>query len=243
MVPATEMEHLTSHGSTPTRRPRPTAAISAGNGEAFASSALSIFPSAPIFRSQSNRQGNWAFQISSKYSGDQYETTDLYFADSETGNPFKAGPNTICNAATQTSFVAQLRRGMPLDIGLVYWGCLSSPSSSIFLPFYFGAHEFPDDYRLSDATGSESSASPAAYDLFWQLQHKVDSAYSQRIGTVRERLDAIETRAFALQAEVEQTARQTYVVDLQLSLQLLENFSGGLYLSAKSDVEVLLSEW
>ncbi len=50
-------------------------------------------------------------------------------------------------AATQTSFVTQVRKGMPLDIGLVYWVCLASPRTSFYLPFHFGISDFPPGFR------------------------------------------------------------------------------------------------
>ena len=54
----------------------------------------------------------------------------------------------ICRGSTQTSFVAELRGDMPADIGIRYWLCLSQPSRSFYIPFYFGIDKFPQGYCL-----------------------------------------------------------------------------------------------
>ena len=66
----------------------------------------------------------------------------------------------LCSGATQTSFVAQLRRDMPLDIGIVYWVCLASPRTSFYLPFHFGIADFPAGYRLSVAAADSAGVRP-----------------------------------------------------------------------------------
>jgi dipeptidase len=55
----------------------------------------------------------------------------------------------LCSGATQTSFVAQLRTGLPRDIGVVYWVCLASPRTSFYVPFHFGVGDFPLGYKAA----------------------------------------------------------------------------------------------
>ncbi|MHC4681801.1 MAG: C69 family dipeptidase, partial [Planctomycetota bacterium] len=73
--------------------------------------------------------------------------------------PSSAGPPDvgcpICSGATQTSFVAQLRSGMPPDIGIVYWVCLASPGTSFYIPFHFGIPNFPEGFCSESQRPSE----------------------------------------------------------------------------------------
>ena len=66
----------------------------------------------------------------------------------------------LCSGATQTSFVAQLRREMPLDIGIVYWVCLASPRTSFYIPFHFGIGDFPAGFRLQSQQADSGGLRP-----------------------------------------------------------------------------------
>ena len=87
---------------------------------------------------------------------DHYEGTELDVVDSATGNPHDAGVWTICNSSTQTSFVAQLRRDMPPEVGFCWWICLGSPCQSVYIPFHFGVADFPKAYAGESQTPSET---------------------------------------------------------------------------------------
>jgi dipeptidase len=174
---------------------------------------------------------------------DHYEGTELYRVSPETGSPDKTGLNTVCNWTTQTSFVAQFRRNMPLDIGIVYWVCLSVPSVSFYIPFHFGISTFPTGFASSGGQPSDDMyrekveapfrADPSeAFWTFSNFYHKIASDYGNKIGSVKVEIDGIEKRAFALQKSVEETALELYSVDEAAAADTLADYSNGIYLSA-----------
>jgi dipeptidase len=159
----------------------------------------------------------------------------------------------ICSGATQTSFVAQLRRGMPLDVGIVYWVCLASPKTSFYIPFHFGIPDFPQGFRATsekpsaqvyDAhVGSRFKAEPLqAFWTFSNFYHKLDGAPAQIIERVRSRAVDIEKDAFSRQGAVEEAARRLYTKDKSAAAKMLADYSEGIYLSCLKAMENIISE-
>jgi len=184
---------------------------------------------------------------------DHYEGTELYQMAPETGCPHTGSFHTVCNRTTQTSFVAQLRRDKPLDIGIVYWVCLAPPCASFYLPFHFGIQKFPAGYSTGEERPSEESyrqriTSPFAADpltAFWtfsNFSHKIDAAYNRAISRVKAETEEVEKRAIALQVPIEETALRLYPVNQTAAQELLTNHARGLYMSALGAMETVLSE-
>jgi dipeptidase len=159
----------------------------------------------------------------------------------------------ICAGTTQTSFVTQLRRGMPLDIGIVYWATLSRPRTSVYIPFYFGISNFPPGYRSiarrpsmdffsKRVTGPFKADPREAFWTFSNFGDKVDGASADMVERVRASAEQIEMRAFAAQKRLEKAARRSYAEDRTVAAQLLTNFSHGVYLSSLETIERIISD-
>jgi len=159
----------------------------------------------------------------------------------------------ICSEATQTSFVAELRRGMPTDIGIVYWVCLASPRTSFYVPFHFGIPDFPVGFHSTserpspqeyDAhVGTPFKAEPSqAFWTFSNFYHKLDGAPAGLIDYVKSRAAQIEKDAFSRQGAVEQAARRLYTNDKPAAAKMLAAYSEGIYLSSLKVMEDLISE-
>ena len=159
----------------------------------------------------------------------------------------------ICSGATQTSFVAQLRRGMPPDIGIVYWATLARPRTSVYIPFHFGILDFPTGYRsiskrpsmdfFSGKVSVPFKADPR--EAFWTFSNfgdKIDGASADMADRVRSRAEQIERRAFAAQKPFEEAACRSYAEDKAAAAQLLTNFSHGIYLSCLETMERIISD-
>jgi len=142
---------------------------------------------------------------------------------------------------------------MPLDMGIVYWVCLTSPCTSFFIPFHFGIARFPVGFSSNGEKPSmdsydEMAQSPfevkvlQAYPTFCNFYHKVDEAYGNTITKLKAESEEFEKRALSLQGPLEQTARQLYSVDESTALEMLANYSNGLYLSATEAMDRVLSE-
>ena len=183
---------------------------------------------------------------------DHYEDTELYDSPPESGNPHEAGVRTICAFSTQTSFVAQLRKNMPLDIGIVYWVCLSTPCTSCFTPFHFGITEFPSGFSSTGGSPSEELyrakiESPFEVDTleaFWtfkNFQQKIDPAYGTKIANVNEAMASIEQDAMRNQDQVEENALKLYTTDRVAASEMLFDYSNGVYHSAMEAMREVLS--
>ena len=159
----------------------------------------------------------------------------------------------LCSGATQTSFVAQLRREMPLDIGIVYWVCLASPRTSFYLPFHFGIGDFPAGFRLpSQRPTSEVydrrvdapfAVNPQeAFWMFSNFRDKVDRRGPTITAAVKAEAQRIERDAVAMQKPIEAAALRLYKNDRATAMRLLENYSKGVYLSCMEAMNAVLSE-
>lgn len=159
----------------------------------------------------------------------------------------------LCSGATQTSFVAQLRREPPLDIGLVYWVCLAEPRTSVYLPFHFGVTDFPAGFRTqpeqptSDVYDRKVGAPfvPDPREAFWVFSNFRDKAERQGpalVAAARNRAERIESRAAAIQKPLEDAARRLHQTGRIGAGELLTNFSCGLFLSALEGMDAALRQ-
>jgi len=182
---------------------------------------------------------------------DHYEGTKLQ-SSSPAESPHESG-RPICVSRTQTSIVVQLRRNMPLDIGIVYWTCLASPCTSFYIPFHFGISDFPAGFsskseRPSVAFYDEKvictfRADPLeAFWTFSNFRNKVHSASADTITRVKALAEGIENNAFTLQKPLEEAALRLYTKDKVAAMRMLANYSNGIYLSSVEAMHSVLSE-
>lgn len=95
-----------------------------------------------------------------------YEGTQYYQRDIVTGSPWETEHRTIARLNTEISSVAELRSGMPAEIGFVMWWCINTPKTGVYIPWYFGTTEFPIEYT----TGNEEFSLDSAYWTFFELK-------------------------------------------------------------------------
>jgi dipeptidase len=172
---------------------------------------------------------------------------DNEFNPSAPASPFICA---LCSGATQTSFVAQLRKSAPKDIGLVYWVCLASPRTSFYVPFHFGIPDFPTGWRLpsekpTDAIYERHVQAPFtanSQEAFWaysNFRDKVDDTGGAMVARVKARAERLEREAVMLQPAIENTGRKIYEMDKVAAMRLLENYSKGIYLSSLEAMSAL----
>ena len=158
----------------------------------------------------------------------------------------------ICVSRTQTSFVVQLRKDKPLDIGIVYWVCLGPPCSSFYIPFHFGIGEFPAGFRLKSEKPSEEFYNEKIHcpfkadplQAFWTFSNFHNKVYgdSDKMQQVKTAIRQIGQTVFDLQKSFEETACRLYEEDKTTAMQLLTNYSDGIYLSSIEAMGKLLSD-
>ncbi len=158
----------------------------------------------------------------------------------------------LCSGATQTSFVAQLRRGMPLDIGIVYWVCLASPRTSFYIPFHFGIADFPAGWRSKSErpTAEAYSArvrapfvadSQQAFWTFSNFRDKVENAGAAAVAKAKAEAQQLERNSVSLQKPLEEAACRLYQSDKVTAMQVLESYAKGAYLSAVEAMSAVLA--
>jgi membrane dipeptidase len=159
----------------------------------------------------------------------------------------------LCSGATQTSFVAQLRSNLPPEVGVVYWGCLAEPRTSVYLPFHFGISDFPAGFRMESEQPAgdvydRKVAAPFAADpgeAFWTFSNfrdKVDRQGPALVAAARSGALRIESRAVAMQKPLEEMAKRLHETDRTVAGEVLANFSKGLYLSALEGMDKVLRQ-
>ncbi|MBN1805886.1 MAG: membrane dipeptidase [Sedimentisphaerales bacterium] len=165
-------------------------------------------------------------------------------------SPEKTG-TALCNDATQTSFVAQLRNKKPLDIGLVYWMCLSSPRTSFYIPYHFGISEFPEGFSLESQRPSKayfdkklnSPFQVNPLEPFWMFSNfrrKVSDTSIDTISKVKTIAVEIENDALTKQSVIEEAARRLYSRDKKAAVQILTDYSDGIYRSSMEAMQKVL---
>ena len=158
----------------------------------------------------------------------------------------------LCNGSTQTSFVTQVRRGVPLNIGIVYWVCLATPRTSFFIPFHFGISDFPGGFRLESQRPTNqfyeskvhapfAANSQEAFWVFSNFREQIDRRGPTAVGAVQDQAQRLEREAIALQKPVEEAALRLYLSDKAAAVRLLENYSKGVYLSCLETMSTLLA--
>jgi len=158
----------------------------------------------------------------------------------------------ICRSSTQTSFVVQLRRNMPLDIGIIYWTCLAPPCTSFYIPFHFGISDFPAGFSskserpsvvfYDERVSCTFRADPLqAFWTFSNFHNKVHGASVKTITRVKAQAEQIENNALRLQGPLEEAACRLYPEDKATAMRILANYSNGLYLSSMEAMDRVLS--
>jgi len=159
----------------------------------------------------------------------------------------------ICKGATQTSFVAQLRRGMPLDIGIVYWATLAPPRTSVYIPFHFGISDFPAGYRstsrrpsmdfFSGKVSRPFKADPQeAFWTFSNFRDKVDRTSADVFASAMARTAQLEEQVLVAQTPFEREVRQSCAENKTAAMRLLTDFSHGIYQSSLGMMESIISD-
>lgn len=209
-----------------------------------------------IAREQLTPDPDLPFSVAPKHKLSVLDAMQILRHDKETesgpapaDSPFVCA---LCSGATQTSFVAQLRREMPRDIGIVYWVCLASPRTSFYLPFHFGISDFPLGFRLpsqrptSEVYNRRVDAPFAVHpqEAFWMFSNfrdKVDRRGPTVTTAVKAEAQRIERDAVAMQKPIEEAALRLYPSDKATAVRLLENGSKGVYLSCMEAMNTVLS--
>ncbi|MGQ9619480.1 MAG: C69 family dipeptidase [Bacteroidales bacterium] len=83
------------------------------------------------------------------FLSNHYEGTDLDDSNNYTrGSPHSNKTQNICASHQQLSFVAELRQGLPFDIGGRIWVAPRRGCVNVYMPIYYGVTEFPANMNM-----------------------------------------------------------------------------------------------
>jgi dipeptidase len=156
------------------------------------------------------------------------------------------GKGEICNKTTQEAAVFQLRSGMPVDVGCIYWRTSAEPCISVLTPWYCGIIVTPREYyypvgvkenltleyHFSESPEKFEPNDNHAWWIFKELQDKVRDDYKNRARIVRMVWDKFEEKVFADQSAVENKALELYRSDKSAARDYLTDYSRDVALRA-----------
>ncbi len=181
---------------------------------------------------------------------DHYEGTDIYEPETQYDCSHNRSFGPICGSDTRTSFIVQLRKNLPLDIGIKYWMCLGSPCVSTYIPFYFGIDSFPEGYAGFEDPDMEyydhKINTPFAANIdeaFWTFTNclqKVDSESHDLLPELRTRIMSIENKALEGQVKFEKEILTLYAEDINSAREMLVLHSNDIYRATMKAMEEVL---
>ncbi len=179
---------------------------------------------------------------------DHYEDTPYEPSAGYDSRPaHKRHTSTICGPGTNSSSVFQLRSGMPVEIGAVWWLALWQPCSTPYMPLYPGMDEVPEQLAFgSDFTGFEITGDMTppefgtAYRVFSDLSAWVNEDYAARIPLLQNRWQAMEDASFRLQHTLEGYLLKQWHIDKAFALEILNRYSHGIFARAVQQAEKLM---
>jgi len=145
-----------------------------------------------------------------------YEGTELDKSEGYTkGSPYKLNGSTINAIASVYGFVAELRSGMPVDVGCVMWLAPQWPDIQPFIPLYAGVTGFPAAFSRPGYLNSLADHYTPPADIhernsqhaFWafvEFSELINSHYAENIAAVRKKNLKLETKLLAMQPKLEQ---------------------------------------
>ncbi|MFO7853143.1 MAG: C69 family dipeptidase [Bacteroidota bacterium] len=149
--------------------------------------------------------------------GNHYEGTPLDNSKHYSlHNPHENEIMNICAGHQQLSFVAELRNGLPVEIGCRLWMAPRRGCVHAYMPVYYGIKEFPPPYRYyedknkvyrmhfqppADMYNRENGK---AWWSFIQVTEYLDEDYNERIGERKEFKNKLQQEYFDLAEKFDQ---------------------------------------
>lgn len=174
------------------------------------------------------------------YEGTPYDMTSGYVSLSRKGEAVKSpviGPylgndlkellrvkreRTICSPAATYLQITQSRSWLPDPIGGVVWLGYDNPATTPHTPFYCGISRMPDSYMVDGRWGFRDDS---AWWVFRQVSKLANFRWQEMSKDIEKVWRAIEDRAFAERAAVEEKAAALFKEDPAKAGAFLTDYS------------------
>ena len=166
------------------------------------------------------------------YEGCDLDKTEIY----KNGNPHKINRATICSGSTQYSFVIQLRKNMPVEIGTLVWLSFFRPAINIYAPLYLGLQNIPKEFAYNDyqsAIDSHLNPSESTFDTvdthaYWNYVsavNKVDEDFYNNFTKVKSQNSFIENQIIRETIKFEEEVLKVYKENPHEAIEMLTLYS------------------
>jgi len=171
---------------------------------------------------------------------DHYEGTPYAQDSPPHAEDYPGAGAPICNGATNSGSVFQLREGLPAGAGPLWWLALGRPCSAPFIPLYpWALKAVPAElaYDTKNENPKFVETKPQlnkALGLVTDWDSRLDAAYNAKHRNCVEQCQAFEAAAFAVQGQNEALALSIGARDPEKASKLLSTFSRGRLKAAMS---------
>ncbi|MEN8194812.1 MAG: C69 family dipeptidase, partial [Bacteroidota bacterium] len=166
--------------------------------------------------------------LSDHYEGCELDKSDMY----KNGDPHKENYATICSPSTQYSFVVQLRKNMPVEIGTLVWLAYYRPGVNLYTPLYLGLKEIPQGFANTDyQSATELHLNPLkstfdtvdshAYWNYVSAVNKVEENFFQNYPKVNLQNDYLQNRIIRETVRFERELLKTYKKNPHKAIEML----------------------
>lgn len=183
------------------------------------------------------------YVMASHYEGTEYDQTldgDPHHDQSE---------RPICTSSNQNCIIIQGRGWLPPFVGSIYWRTQGRPCEGVFVPWYSGVLEVPEQYYVGEPSSYNAPLEERYYDpnsaywVFNRMNALVDLDYLNRAEVVRDVFDHMEAKAYARQDNIEKTALTLYEIDEQRGRRFLTIYTKNLALKAFFIARKFVDRW
>ncbi len=166
------------------------------------------------------------------YEGCELDKSEMY----KNGNPHKENNATICSGSTQYSFVIQLRKNLPVEIGTLVWLTFFRPAINIYTPLYLGLQNLPKEFSITDyqsAIDSHLNPQESTFDTvdthaYWNFVaavNKVDEDFYHNFAEVKNQNSFIENKIIRETIKFEEKVLEVYNKNPHEALEMLTDYS------------------
>jgi dipeptidase len=165
------------------------------------------------------------------YEGTEYDLTGGYAS----GSPLETPERTIDRLQTEVSVIFELRSSLPVGLGGLSWRAMGTPSTSVYIPWYFASTDIPKEYQ----TGTNELTPESAYWAFRTLSEKVNANYGERIAPAKKAWREFEERHYGYRRDLEKLSAKIYERDPEMAKALLAKYTSFLAEKALHEAEDL----
>ncbi|MFN8239511.1 MAG: C69 family dipeptidase [Bacteroidales bacterium] len=187
--------------------------------------------------------------LSNHFEGTELDDSKEYTK----GSPHSNKVFSICSSTQQLSFIAELRSGLPWEIGGRVWVAPRRGCVNAYIPVYFGIKQFPESLFMDDpakALDLHFKRDPSIYDrnnnmLWWSfvsLAEYADKDYGKRIAQIRKSKEDLQQQFMKMATQLEKDYLPIYKKDPAKAAAMLADFENSVFQKASSEAEKLTAK-